>query len=129
MIGRVESALQCRIGADENAIVSAMFVGSLRRPMQPRPDPRYRIIIAHLKHAASRLNPVPGAPPRHKRAGQRRIQEIDRSGVVAMIRLRGSGRGCIGRRKDPTNIADTMAFSSAPILHWRAGSTWPIITI
>ena len=50
--------------------------------MQPRPDPRCWIIIAHLKHAASRLDPVPGAPPRYKRAGQRRIEEIDRSGVV-----------------------------------------------
>jgi hypothetical protein len=50
--------------------------------MQPRPDPRYRIIVAHLKHAASRFDPVPGAPPRYKRAGQRRIEEIYRSGVV-----------------------------------------------
>jgi hypothetical protein len=46
------------------------------------PDPRRWIIIAHLKHAAGRLDPVPGAPPRYKRAGQRRIEEIDRSGVV-----------------------------------------------
>jgi hypothetical protein len=28
MIGRVEPALQCRIGVDENAVPSAMFVGS-----------------------------------------------------------------------------------------------------
>jgi hypothetical protein len=53
-----------------------------RCPMQRRPDPPCWIIIAHLKHAASRLDPVPGAPPRHKRAGQRRIEEIYRSGVV-----------------------------------------------
>jgi hypothetical protein len=51
------------------------------------------------------------------------------STCARMSRRCGSGRGCIGRRKDPTNIADTMAFSSAPILHWRAGSTRPIITI
>jgi hypothetical protein len=55
MIGRVEQALQCRIGADENAIVSAMFVGSLRRPMQPRPDPQRRLILAPVEHAPSRL--------------------------------------------------------------------------
>jgi hypothetical protein len=50
--------------------------------MQPRPDPRCWIIIADLKHAASRLDPVYGAPPRYKRTGQRRIEEIYRSGVV-----------------------------------------------
>jgi hypothetical protein len=49
--------------------------------MQPRPDPRCWIIIADLKHAARRLHPVSAALPRHKRAGQRRIEEIDRSGV------------------------------------------------
>jgi hypothetical protein len=39
-----------------------------RCPMQRCPDPRRWIIIAHLKHAASRLDSVPGAPPRYKRA-------------------------------------------------------------
>jgi hypothetical protein len=37
--------------------------------MQRRPDPWCWIIVAHLKHAASRLDPVPCAPPRYKRAG------------------------------------------------------------
>jgi hypothetical protein len=36
--------------------------------MQRRRDPRCWLIIAHLEHAACRLHPVPGAPPRHKRA-------------------------------------------------------------
>jgi hypothetical protein len=52
--------------------------------MQPRPDPRCWVIIAH-RH--SRLDPVTGAPPRYKRAGQCRIEEIDRSGVVGSPRV------------------------------------------
>jgi hypothetical protein len=43
--------------------------------MQSCTDPRSRIIVAHLKHAASRLDPVPAAPARYKRAGQRRSEE------------------------------------------------------
>lgn len=50
--------------------------------MQSCTDPRSWIIIAHLKPAANPLDPIPGAPPRYKRAGQRRIEEIYRSGVV-----------------------------------------------
>jgi hypothetical protein len=33
-----------------------------RRPMQSCIDPRIRIIVAHLKHAARRLDPIPTAP-------------------------------------------------------------------
>lgn len=46
-----------------------------RRPMQSCTDPRSWIIIAHLKPAANPLDPIPGAPPRYKRAGQRRMEE------------------------------------------------------
>src|SRR5262249_40549365 len=34
-----------------------------RRPMQPRPDPRRRFVLPHLKHAAGRLGLGPYAPP------------------------------------------------------------------
>jgi hypothetical protein len=55
--------------------------------MQRRPDPRYWIIIAQLKHAASRLHPVPGAPPRYKRAGQRRIGEYIEAASLSTPRV------------------------------------------
>jgi hypothetical protein len=56
--------------------------------MHPRSDPRCWIIIAHLKHAASRLDPIPGAPPRYKRAGQRpglQLGHCDRSSGPLII--------------------------------------------
>jgi hypothetical protein len=46
------------------------------------PRPAVLDSIAHLEHAASHLDRYSGAPPRYKRAGQRRFEEIDRSGVV-----------------------------------------------
>jgi hypothetical protein len=39
--------------------------------MQPRPDPRRRLVLAHLKDAASRLGPAPDAP-RDERAREGR---------------------------------------------------------
>jgi hypothetical protein len=67
-----------RVVRTGSGIVEAM-AGAVasRRPMQRRPDPRRWVIIAHLEHAASRLDPVSGAPPRYKRAGQPRIEEIN----------------------------------------------------
>jgi hypothetical protein len=39
---------------------------ALRRPMQPRPDPRCRLILAHMEYTASRLDLRHGAPPATK---------------------------------------------------------------
>jgi hypothetical protein len=54
----------------------------LRGAMQPCPDPRCRLILAYLEHAAIRLRPGPGAPPGDKRARKCGVEEINRDGVV-----------------------------------------------
>jgi len=53
-----------------------------RRPVPPRPDPRRRVIIAHLEHPAGRLDLGPDAPTRDKGVGGGRIREVDRNRVV-----------------------------------------------
>jgi len=40
-----------------------------RRPVQPRPDPRRRLVLAHLEHAAGRLDLGLDAPPGDKGTG------------------------------------------------------------
>jgi len=58
-------------------------VGSAsRRPMQPRPNPRRRLILTDPEHAASRLDLGPHTPPRHEGACECRICEIERDRVV-----------------------------------------------
>ena len=64
-----------------NAATPVGGVGS-RRPVQPCPDPRRRLILAHLEHAAGRLGLGRHAPPGHKGAGERRIREMNRDRVV-----------------------------------------------
>src|SRR5215470_7638137 len=53
-----------------------------RRPVQTRPDPRCRIILAHPEDAAGRLGFGPNAPSSNKGARERRIPEIERDRVV-----------------------------------------------
>jgi hypothetical protein len=55
---------------------------SLWRPMQPCANPRHRLILSYLKHAASCLDAVTRAPPGDECARKSRVGEIDRSGVV-----------------------------------------------
>jgi Domain of unknown function (DUF4168) len=43
--------------------------------MQPRADPRCRLILAHMEYAASRFDLGAGAPPRDEGAGERGIRE------------------------------------------------------
>src|SRR5262249_4637151 len=50
--------------------------------MQPRPDPRRRLVLAHLIHSAGRLDLGPRAPSSDKGTGERRIREVDRDGVI-----------------------------------------------
>src|ERR1700746_3872253 len=50
--------------------------------MQPRPDPRRRLIVTNAEQAALRLNPGRRAPAGDERARQRGVEKIDRNGVV-----------------------------------------------
>jgi len=50
--------------------------------MQAAADPCLRLIVAHLEHASSRLDPASDAPPRHERARECRIREVDREGII-----------------------------------------------
>jgi hypothetical protein len=43
---------------------------SLWCPMQPRPDPRRRLVLAHLEYPADRLDLGPHAPPGDEGAGE-----------------------------------------------------------
>src|SRR5215813_5547914 len=63
------------------------------RPVQPRPDPRLRLILAHLEHAAGYLDLRRDTPSGNKRARQRRIGEVDRAGIVQHATR---PRGCYG---------------------------------
>ena len=47
-----------------------------RCPVQPRPDPRLRLILAHLEHTTSCLDAVTGASPGYERARERCITEV-----------------------------------------------------
>jgi hypothetical protein len=46
------------------------------------PDPRLRLILAHLGDSVSSLGFSPNAPPRYERARQGGIGEIDREGII-----------------------------------------------
>src|SRR5216683_4750218 len=50
--------------------------------MQPRPNPRRRLIVPYPEHALRGLDPVPGAPPGHEGARESRVEEVDRQGVI-----------------------------------------------
>jgi hypothetical protein len=50
--------------------------------MQPCPDPRRRLILAHLEHTTGGLRSGPNAPPRDEGAGERGIREVDRYRVI-----------------------------------------------
>jgi RHS repeat-associated protein len=50
--------------------------------VQPRPDPRRGLILAHLQHAAGGLGLAADAPPRNERTRECRIGEIERDRVV-----------------------------------------------
>jgi hypothetical protein len=54
----------------------------LRRPVQPRPDPRSRLVLPHLEYAAGGLDPGPHAPPGDEGVGECGIREVDRNRVI-----------------------------------------------
>jgi len=54
----------------------------LTASVQPSPDPRCRLVLAHLEHAPCRLELGPDAPPSHEGARECRISEVDREGVI-----------------------------------------------
>src|ERR1700736_2405772 len=54
----------------------------LWRPVQPSPDPRCRLILAHPERPFGRLDLVADAPARDKRTGECCIGEVDRDRVV-----------------------------------------------
>src|SRR5262249_52017317 len=64
-----------------NAATPVGGVGS-RRPVQPCPDPRRRLILTHLENAAGHLGFRPDAPSGNECTGKRRIREINRDRVV-----------------------------------------------
>ena len=53
-----------------------------RRPMQPRPDPWCRLVLAHLEHAPGGLRLGPHTPPGDEGAGECGVGEIDRHRVI-----------------------------------------------
>jgi len=53
-----------------------------RRPVQPRPDPRHRLVLSHPERSFGGLDLVADAPARDKRAGERWIGEVDRDRIV-----------------------------------------------
>jgi hypothetical protein len=53
-----------------------------RRPVQPRPKPRLRFVLAHPEHASGRLDLVVDAPARDKRARECWIGKVDRDRIV-----------------------------------------------
>ena len=50
--------------------------------MQPRSDPRLRLILPDLEHASGRLDLRPDAPPGNERAREGWIGEVDRESVA-----------------------------------------------
>jgi hypothetical protein len=50
--------------------------------MQPRPNPRRRLIFAHLEHTPGGLDLGPDAPPGDERTGECGVREVDRDCVV-----------------------------------------------
>ena len=50
--------------------------------MQARPNPRRRLVLAHLEYATGRLDLGPGAPSGDEGSGKRRIREVDRDRVI-----------------------------------------------
>jgi hypothetical protein len=75
-----------------------------RRPVQPCPDPRSRLIVAHLKHTAGRLYFVAGAPAGHEGAREGRVEEVDRESVpqrAAHPRRRQRPAICAAIRVEP----------------------------
>ena len=48
-----------------------------RYRMWPCPDPRRRLILAHLEYAASRFGLGDRAPPRNKGAGEAHVRDVD----------------------------------------------------
>ena len=49
--------------------------------MQPCPDPRRRLILAHLENAPNCLDLGAGTPSRDKGARERCVREADREGI------------------------------------------------
>ena len=75
---------------------------SSRRPVQPCPDPRRRLIPPHLEHAAGRLGTTADAPPHRERARERCIREIEGDRVVEHAPLSSSSH----RRSRPRRLGN-----------------------
>ena len=58
--------------------------------MQPRPDPRRRFVVTNAEQPALGFNFRSRAPAGDKRSRQRRVEEIDRDGIVQ--HAAGAGR-------------------------------------
>jgi hypothetical protein len=54
----------------------------LLRPVQPGPDPRRQLILAHLEHASGSLDLRPDASSRYEGARECRIREVNRDRVI-----------------------------------------------
>ena len=71
---------------------------SLWRPMQPRPDPRRRLVLPHLEHAAGRLRPAPHAPPSDKGSGERSWPSPQNENQPSPTRGTGRDNSSVRRR-------------------------------
>src|SRR6516162_11348243 len=64
--------------------------------MQSRPDPRLRVVLPNLEHAAGCLDLCPNTPPGDECAREGGITEVDREGVIRhAARPRGRHRPAI----------------------------------
>ena len=57
-------------------------IGQTGRPVQPSPDARLRLILAHPERPFGRLDLVTDAPARDKRTGDGWIGEVDRDRIL-----------------------------------------------
>src|SRR6266436_6592831 len=74
----VQSGVAQRSSSGESGLIPV----ALWRPVQPRPNSRCRLILAHPERPFGGLDLVADAPARDKRTGERCVGEVDRNRVV-----------------------------------------------
>src|SRR5215469_6062038 len=79
----VSAPYRCAWAADRaRSVPEVASLLSSRRPVKACGNPWRRLVLAHLEHAASRLDLGPDAPPRNEGARERRIREIEGDSVI-----------------------------------------------
>ena len=101
-----------------------------RRPVQPCPNPRLRLILPNLEDPARGFGPCPNTPPGNKRAREGGIREIDRESVIqhaprprrrycpprrAAILVEPGGYLCVALAESRWRNGDTVADGEASL--------------